>query len=249
MKTKHRALAALAVVPLILLISGCLATRKFVRNSQAPQDTRIQTVEQKSAQNTQAIKDLDEKTEASITEAQRNAEQGIQSARQAATQADEHAQAANQTAERGVAAANHAQAMINNLQNYRAERHTVVTFGLNRSELTPAAQQALDEIATAVGSTKLYVIQVVGHTDNTGPVQYNQALSQRRAEAVVRYLAIQHKIPVVQLHSVGYGEDVPAASNDTRQGREENRRVEITILVPQTESETALAGPTAGSGN
>ena len=246
---KFRKLTALAVVPLVLLITGCLATRKFVRNSQAPQDTRIQSVDQKTAQNAQDIKELSDKTEASIADTQRNAEQGVQAAKQAATQADEHAQTANQAAENAIASSNQTREMIHNLQNYQTSHHTAVTFGLNKSTLTTESMQRLDEVAQAVGSLKLYVIKVQGYTDKTGPVHYNLALSQRRAEAVVRYLTEHHEIPLVQIHSLGYGESAPVASNDTREGRQENRRVEVTILVPQLESQTAQSSGTPTSDN
>jgi OOP family OmpA-OmpF porin len=234
--TRSRRFTVVGLVPLILLATGCLATRKFVRNSQAPQDTRIQSTEQKTAQNAQAIKDLGEKTEAEISRAQSTADQGVQAAQQASQQA----QAANQTAESGLASANQANSkitnLVDNLQNFQSAGHTVVTFGLNKSTLTKEDEQKLDEIVQATGSLKLYLIQVVGHTDNTGSKQYNLALSQRRADAVVRYLTEHHNVPVVLVHTVGYGEDIPIASNKTREGRGENRRVEITVLVPKIES-------------
>lgn len=243
--TKFKKLAAVGIVPLILLATGCLATRKFVRNSQLPQDNRIQSAEQKTAQNSQAIKELDEKTETAIAQAQSTGDQALQ----AAKQADEHAQAASQTAQQGVTAANTARSMFDNLQNYRAAHHTVVTFAFDKSELTADNQQLLDQVAEAVGPMKLYVIQIVGHTDSLGSNRYNLALSQRRADAVVRYLTHQHNIPVVQIHTVGYGEDVPVASNKTRDGRGENRRVEVTVLVPELESQTAQSSQTSPSGN
>lgn len=235
-------ISTLGMVPLILLASGCIATRKWVQQSQAPQDARIQTVEKNTSQNAQDLRDLGEKTEAGISRAQSTADQGVQAAQQASQQA----QAANQTAENGLAAANQAHTMINNLinnlQNFQAAQHTTVTFALNKSTLTKEEEQKLDEIARQVGSLKLYVIQVVGHTDSTGSNAYNLALSQRRADTVVRYLTEQHKLPVVLVHPVGYGEDVPVASNKTREGRGENRRVDVTVLVPQVESQAMQSG-------
>lgn len=243
--TKFRKLAAVGIVPLILLATGCLATRNFVRNSQAPQDTRIQSAEQNTAQNTQAIKELGEKTETAIAQAQGTGDQAVQ----AAKQADERAQAASQTAEQGLAAANQAHSMIKNLQNLKVAHHAVVTFGFNKSNLTPASQTALDEVAEAVGSTKHYLIQIVGHTDGTGSASYNLGLSQRRSDSVVRYLSQKHNLPVALIHTAGYGKEIPVASNKTRDGRSQNRRVEVTVLVPQLESETAQASSTPSSGN
>ena len=241
----YKKLAAVAVLPLLLLVTSCIATRKFVRNNQAPLETRVASVDQKTTQNAQAIKELSEKTEAGVAQAQNTADQGVQ----AAKQADAHAQAANQTAESGLSAANQARSMFNNLQDHQAAHHTVITFGFNQSDLTKGNQQALDEVAQALGPLKLYLIQVVGHTDGIGSKHYNLALSQRRADSVVRYLTHNHGIPVVQIHTVGYGEDVPVASNKTGQGRGENRRVEITVLVPQLEKGAAQTSQTSTSGN
>ena len=246
--TKTTKLAAVGIIPLLLLATGCIATRKFVRNNQAPLETRVasldQKVDQKTSQNAQDIKELDKKTEAGIAQAQSGADQ----ANQAAKEADQHAQSANETAANGLSAANHAQKMIDNIYNYQAAHHTTITFGLNKSDLTKGNKQSLDEVAEAVGPLKHYVIQIQGYTDVTGPKQHNLALSQRRADAVVRYLTLSHNVPLVQIHSLGYGEEAPAAANNTRKGRAANRRVEITVLVPQFETEAAQTNQTSSGG-
>ncbi|HUZ46062.1 MAG TPA: OmpA family protein [Terriglobia bacterium] len=239
--TKSVRLAAVGLSPLLFLATGCVATRRFVRNTQAPLDARINTVDQKvdqkTSQNASDISELDKKTEAGISRAQSSADQ----AGQAANQADQHAQAANQTAEQGLSAANQAQNMVNNIDNYQATQHTVVLFRLNKSELTAADKQHLDEVAQTVGSLKHYVIEVQGYTDRTGPKQYNLALSQQRANAVIRYLTMDHNIPLVRIYSLGYGEAAPIASNSSREGRGKNRRVEITVMVPHMTAEAQSA--------
>ena len=80
---------------------------------------------------------------------------------------------------------------------------------------------------------KHYVIQIQGYTDKTGSKEYNLQLSQKRANAVIRYLTTNGKIPLVRIYSMGYGESDPAAPNATRKGRELNRRVDLTVMVPQ----------------
>ena len=231
----YRKLALVGLVPLLLFATGCLATRKFVRNNQAPLESKVQKVDQQTVQNAQDIKELGKTTETGISQAQTSAEQ----ANQAATQADQHAQAANQTAGKGLTAANQAQTMLLNLQHYQAAHHTAITFKVNKSALTADHKLQLDEVANAVGPLKLYVIQVLGHTDSTGGKQYNLSLSQRRADAAIRYLTVQHNIPLANIHGLGYGATVPAEPNKTRAGRKANRRVEITVLVPQLESSPA----------
>ena len=222
-----------AVGPMLLLTTGCIATRKYVRNTTTPMDSRItkvdQKVDQKTAQNAQDIRALDDKTEAGISEARASAEK----ANQAAGQANQHALQAHQVAEQGVAEANKAQEMANNIDNYQPSQRATILFDLNKSTLTQTDMQRLDQLAQSVSALKHYVIQVQGYTDKTGPKEYNLQLSQKRANAVIRYLTTNGKIPLVRIYSMGYGETDPAAPNTTRKGRELNRRVDLTVMVPQ----------------
>ncbi len=236
--TKSAKLIAVGISPLLFLATGCVATRKFVRNTQAPLETKVNTVDQKTSQNSQSIRDLDKKTEAGIAQAQNSADQ----ANQAAGQADQHAQAANQVAERGLSAANQAQNMANNMDNYQATQHATVLFGFDKSELSAADKQRLDNVAEAVGALKHYVIQIQGYTDKTGSKQYNLELSRKRANSVIRYLTLEHNIPLVRIYSLGYGEAAPVASNASRAGRKENRRVDVTVMVPQMGAQEAQSG-------
>jgi OOP family OmpA-OmpF porin len=81
-------------------------------------------------------------------------------------------------------------------------------------------------------NSKAYVLEVTGHADSTGSTAVNRALSQRRADAVIRYLVEQHKIPLRRIITpYGFGALEPIADNKTREGRAQNRRVEVKILV------------------
>jgi len=224
---------AVGVAPLLMVSTGCIATRKYVRNTTAPLQSRIsqvdKKVDQKTSQNAQDIRSLDEKTESGISEAQNSADK----ANQAAGQADQHAQQARQVAEKGVNEANTAQEMVNNIDNYKPSQRATILFHLNKAKLTQADQQRLDQLAQQVASLKHYVIQIQGYTDKTGPEEYNLQLSQKRANAVIRYLTTSGNIPLVKIYSMGYGESDPAAPNSTRKGRELNRRVDLTVMVPQ----------------
>ncbi|HUX09053.1 MAG TPA: OmpA family protein [Terriglobia bacterium] len=239
-------LMALAAAPLLVLSTGCVATRKFVRNTTDPLQTRIgsvdKKVDEKTSQNAQDIKSLDEKTEAGISEARNSADQ----ANQAAGQADQHAQAASQLAEKGVSAANKAQETADNIDNYQPSQRAAILFGFNKAALTDADKQQLDQLAQSVTSLKHYVIQIQGYTDKTGSKEYNLQLSQKRANAVIRYLTMDRSIPLVRIYSMGYGESAPAAPNATRKGRELNRRVDLTVMVPQMSASAQQQG--AGEG-
>jgi outer membrane protein OmpA-like peptidoglycan-associated protein len=107
-----------------------------------------------------------------------------------------------------------------------------ITFATNSADLNAQFYNALDGVSMVLKEYEKTVVEVAGHTDSTGSDQYNQALSQRRAQSVASYLG-SHGVVGTRLMTVGAGEGHPVASNDTEQGRSANRRVELTI-VPVT---------------
>jgi outer membrane protein OmpA-like peptidoglycan-associated protein len=107
-----------------------------------------------------------------------------------------------------------------------------ITFALNSADLNAQFFNALDGVSMVLKEYDKTVIEVAGHTDSSGSDQYNQALSERRAQAVGGYLS-SHGVKTQRLITIGAGEGHPVASNDTEQGRSSNRRVELTI-VPVT---------------
>lgn len=103
-----------------------------------------------------------------------------------------------------------------------------VTFGFDSSELTMSARNALNDVASILTQYTDTRVNVAGHTDSTGNADYNQRLSERRAESVGNYLA-QSGVSRNRLYMTGYGQTQPVASNATEEGRAQNRRVEITL--------------------
>ncbi|WP_373182021.1 OmpA family protein [Halomonas campaniensis] len=103
-----------------------------------------------------------------------------------------------------------------------------VTFGFDSSDLTSNARNALNDVASILTQYDDTRVNIGGHTDSTGNADYNQRLSERRAEAVGNYLA-QSGVARNRLSMTGYGENQPVASNATEEGRAQNRRVEITL--------------------
>ena len=224
--------AAGAALALTILISGCTATRKFVRNRVEPLETRIGKVEEQTGENSRRITDVDQKAERGITEAKTQAD----TANKEATQAGQRAGEAQTLAQKGVNEAESLREELKNADNFQTLKTETVQFEFNRSELTDEAKKKLDEVSSAVSSAKRYVIEIQGFTDRTGPEQYNLELSRRRAESVVRYLTMAHQIPLARVYEIGYGEESPVAPNNTREGRGQNRRVEIKVLAVQQAS-------------
>ncbi len=103
-----------------------------------------------------------------------------------------------------------------------------VTFDVNSDVLLGGVYSELDRVAAVLARYPQTTIIVEGHTDSTGSDAYNQQLSERRANSVARYLA-QRGVNASRIKAIGYGEQRPVASNDTAEGRQKNRRVEIRI--------------------
>ncbi len=230
---------------LILLTAGC-ATKKFVRENVSNLETKIggvdKKVDEKTTENATRITDLDRKTEGGIADAQKKAEY----AGQQAGKAEADAQGANTLAQKGVDQANKVREQVENADNFQPVKSETVLFKFNHADLTPEDKEQLDALAPSVASMKHYVIEVTGYTDEVGDRQYNLELSRRRADTVVRYLTENGKIPLVRIHNLGYGEDLPAADNKSREGRKQNRRVEVKVLAPPMTA-TAQASTTQAS--
>jgi outer membrane protein OmpA-like peptidoglycan-associated protein len=121
---------------------------------------------------------------------------------------------------------------ISALDDYDQQETVAVTFKINSAVLSPEAKQQLDEFAGKVSAAKAYMIEVGGHTDATGGEAKNFRLSQQRAESVVQYLAVNHKIPLRRFVTpMGYGKTEAVADNTTPSGRAQNRRVEVKMLI------------------
>ena len=121
---------------------------------------------------------------------------------------------------------------ISALDDYEVQSTATVYFRVNSSVISPEEKRALDDLARKAETTKGYVIEVAGFADSTGNIARNRTLSQQRADAVVRYLQENHEIPLRRIVTpFGYGELRPVAENGSAEGRRQNRRVEVKVLV------------------
>ncbi|HEX6183481.1 MAG TPA: OmpA family protein [Pyrinomonadaceae bacterium] len=121
---------------------------------------------------------------------------------------------------------------ITALDDYDVQETVVVNFRLNSAVLTPEARQQLDALAAKAGTTRGYMIEVAGHTDATGNASRNFQLSRQRADAVVQYLVVNHKLPPRRFVTpAGYGKTEAVADNTTASGRAQNRRVEVRLII------------------
>ncbi len=178
-------------------------------------------------------------TEARLSQAEENARRlsgQIEELNAISNAARGGAKAAQETADAalaGVQATNERiTTLISELDQYEPKATRTINFKVASAWLSPEAKTSLDEIASQAKVEKGFIIEVKGYASADGNEEYNRRLSQRRADAVVRYLAEIHNIPLRRIIiPFGYGESNPVADNSTREGREQNRRVEVTVLV------------------
>jgi OOP family OmpA-OmpF porin len=162
------------------------------------------------------------------------------------------AKAAQATADAAVAGVNATNDRISALDDYEPQTVAAVNFKSGSAVLLPDSKTKLDDIATKALNAKGYVLEVSGFADTNGSVQLNRALSTRRADAVIRYLVENHSIPLRRIVTpYGYGESNPIADNTSKDGRAQNRRVEIKLLVNKglTAPSPTMNPGTSGSGN
>lgn len=164
-------------------------------------------------------------------------------ARGGAKAAQETADAAKMRAEEAHTGVRTTNERITSLDDYDVKTSAMVNFKVGSAVLSNEAKQKLDEIAAEAMADKGFVIEITGFASAEGGESYNRRLSQRRADAVIQYLAENHNIPLRRLVTpFGYGEKQPIADNKTRDGRMQNRRVEVKILTNRGLS--AVAGTT-----
>jgi len=247
-------LATTCIVTGVMLAGGC-ATKKYVRNTAAPIQAKVDQVGEQTTQNGQQInetrnqvKQVDEKAQSGISAAQERAS----SADQHAAQADQHAAdamtkatAAAQVGDQNTQALNSLRAVVSNIDDYKMQTSVSVPFKFDQYKLTTDAKQDLDKLATDVQPDKRFFIAVEGYTDATGSTAYNEALSRKRADAVVEYLVAKHDIPIYRIHMIGLGKEKPVDEARNRAARAKNRRVEVKVF--SADQVTAGLGATSSA--
>ena len=137
---------------------------------------------------------------------------------------------------------------VSSLDDYDVQETVSVTFRTNSAALSPEAKTQLDALAAKTNGARAFMIEVAGHTDSTGSDAKNFRLSRARAEAVVQYLAVTHKIPLRRFVTpMGYGKTDAVADNTTSTGRSQNRRVDVKMIINRGLNQTGA--PSSSSNN
>jgi outer membrane protein OmpA-like peptidoglycan-associated protein len=236
MRHSNYSLAILLAVAIGTVLSSGCATKKYVRQRiderVAPLENRTGELEETSRRNSSEISRLS--TE--VTDARSRADRAQQSANAAQNTAN-NAVSRAEAIDRRVTEVDE---KIANIDAFSLQRTVTVNFKLSRATLDEEAIAVLDQLAAELQGKKGYVLEIQGFTDSTGSDMRNRDLSERRARAVYQYLA-ERDVPLFRMNLLGFGEGRPVAENDSREGRAQNRRVEVRILV------TPVAGGEVGA--
>ena len=228
---------ALLGVALVFLLAGC-TTKNYVRNQTAPLADRANQLDARSADNSRNLSDLDRRNQAGIAGAQASADAAGQHAGQAQDAATQAQAAADASAQKVAALGN----TIANLDGYRTVSTQQVLFATGSGVLTSTDKHKLDALGAQLASTPHYMLEIKGATDSTGSAELNNALSEKRAESVVHYLAAKYNVPARSISLIGVGKDAEVASNRSVAGRAKNRRVEVRLLVRADSNTVPAAG-------
>jgi outer membrane protein OmpA-like peptidoglycan-associated protein len=219
------------------------ARKKYVQRQTAPIRDRVNELDELTSANSKMIKDTDAR-----------AQEGIRMASTKANEADQHAidagnkaQMAQQTATQANTRLTTVEQVVGNIDQYKASNQTEIRFRPGQSVLSTNAKSALDDMATPLKNQRGYIVEVQGFSSGHG--QAAIATSQKMADAVVRYLVLNHEIPVYRIYVVGMGNaPVPtAAGDDTKTKRTSGGRVEVSLLKNDLETLASSSAPAPAS--
>jgi outer membrane protein OmpA-like peptidoglycan-associated protein len=220
---KSKAMPLFAVCFALLFVNAC-ATKKYVRNRvnerAAPLESRTGELEETSRRNTQEVSRIS-----------RDVEDLKQRTGQAQEQADRAASAAEQANTRVTTVEKSVGDLRANLDKYTLQKTVTVLFEAGKSDLLPEAMAALDELASQIKSRNGYLMEIQGFASSEGKIELNEQLSETRSDVVKRYLADKHQLPLFRISIIGFGISRPVADNTTKEGRMQNRRVEVRLFT------------------
>lgn len=220
---KSKAMLLFALFFALLLMNAC-ATKKYVRNRvnerAAPLESRTGELEETSRRNTQEVSRIS-----------RDVEDLRQRTGQAQEQADRAASAAEQANTRVTGVEKSVGDLRANLDKYTLQKTVTVLFDAGKADLLPESMAALDELASQIKSRNGYLLEIQGYASSEGKLDLNEQLSEARSDVVKRYLADKHQLPLFRISMIGFGISRPVADNTTKEGRMQNRRVEVRLFT------------------
>jgi outer membrane protein OmpA-like peptidoglycan-associated protein len=198
-----------------------LARKKWVNRQVAPVKDRLNELDQLTAKNANDIKDVDSRAQAGIHQAQTTADQANQQALQASTQAGQ----AQQTAQQATTQTSQLNTTVSNLDQYQQITDTELHFRSSQVSLNAKAKEALDQVATQLEGQKGYIVEVQGYSHARGQAGIQK--SQDMADAVVRYLVVDHHVPVYRIYRLAMGN---TPREETTESSNSGTVVHVTLM-------------------
>ena len=227
----RKLMVAIPVAVIAIGGSTACATKKFVRTSVGEVNDKVDSLG-RSLEETQERTRQNEAKIAEVDKAAQTANSAAGAAQQSANQANTAAGAAANTASGAVARADELDKSMKRLVFEAVLNEDQGNFKFGKVELPDEAKSRLDEMITQIkADPKGAFFEIEGHTDDVGSPVINEKIGLERAEAVKRYLYEKHQIPLHKMNVISYGEEKPVAPNKTRDGRAQNRRVVIKVLI------------------
>jgi outer membrane protein OmpA-like peptidoglycan-associated protein len=211
------------------------ARKNYVKRQTEPIRDRVNELDELTSANSRNIRDTDSRAQAGIKMASDKAD----AADQHAVDAGNKATMAQQSAQQVTARVQTVETVVGNIDQYKAANQTEIRFRPGQTVLSKNAKDAIDTMASGVKGQHGYIIEVQGFSSGKGQVAISN--SQKMAESVVRYLVLNHEIPVYRIYLVGMG-NAPAPSDDAKTKRVSGGRVEISLLKNDLEQLSANTG-------
>jgi len=201
-----------------------MARKKYVQNQLSPIRDRVNELDELTAKNSIMLKDVD----ARATEGIRQATAKANEADQHAVDAGNRAQQANATAQQASSRLQTVEQVVVNLDQYEAANQLELRFRPGQLALSQRDKDALDQIATELKSQKGYLVEVQAFSPGHGEAAVQS--SQKMADSVVRYLVLNHEIPVYRIYELGMGNASAQSAGSTPKARASMRSVQVTVL-------------------
>jgi outer membrane protein OmpA-like peptidoglycan-associated protein len=218
------------------------ARKNYVKRQTEPIRDRVNELDELTSNNSKQIKDTDQRAQAGIKLASDKASEADQHAIDAGNKATQAQQSAQQVTTRVQTVEN----VVSNIDQYKASNQTEIRFRPGQTVLSKNAKDALDQMASGVKGQRGYIIEVQGFSSGKG--QTAITTSQKMAESVVRYLVLNHEIPVYRIYLVGMGNAPAPSTDETAKGKRiSGGRVEISLLKNDLEQLSSNGGAPAMS--
>ncbi|HYR88570.1 MAG TPA: OmpA family protein [Terriglobia bacterium] len=232
---------------------GCMATRKFTRNevktASDQLNARIDTTDGQIKETRDSVDRVNQRVtsvdgrvtgvDGRVTDLDSRTTQGFNGLKGDVQNVDQKAAQAQNAASRAAGDVVILDQKFQNRNQFTVAGEKTIQFKFDSAQLDPKYMAVLDEVAGMLEQNADSIVVLQGRTDSVGDKDYNVKLGDRRVESVRRYLAVEKSVQVYKIHQISMGAARPVASNDSRDGREKNRAVTMTILVPKLDGSVA----------